>query len=481
MKKDSASIFSASLKCVLPTTAVPDTTSAEATVVGDLMGDMLNNLEGLIQMSYGCGEQNLLNLVPDIVALIYLEKTGKITDTLRSKAIAYAEDGYQRQLTYRHSDGSFSAFGESDPSGSTWLTAYTIKTFLMARPYIAIDSNVITTGMDYFINQRQNSDGSFREEGNVIHKDMQGGSSAGLAMTAYVSIVLSEIMAEFPSCQQARDKALDYIALNLDTSDIYAVAISSYALYLGNHAKFNDVYAVLLSRAIETPDMIRWEKPITNPPDQNCWWWNAQPRSVDIEMTSYALLLILNKDLTKAVKIAKFLVSQKNAFGGYGSSQDTVVGVKSLADFSVKFNAAAGTMNIVMTPDLGAVINAQVNPTNMVTLQSFTLNNLARQLAVSTGAGSTGSAIVSLTCRFYEITDETKPRFVITHQFIRSCKNFLRSHVCLTYIARDGDAESNMALVTMTLLSGYTYDSDTVLDKNVVKVGEPNLISKDIF
>jgi len=29
--------------------------------------------------------------------------------------------GYQRELTYQRSDGSFSAFGNSDPAGSIWL------------------------------------------------------------------------------------------------------------------------------------------------------------------------------------------------------------------------------------------------------------------------------------------------------------------------------------------------------------------------
>lgn len=32
------------------------------------------------------------------------------------------EIGYQRELTYRHNDGSFSAFGMSDSNGSTWYT-----------------------------------------------------------------------------------------------------------------------------------------------------------------------------------------------------------------------------------------------------------------------------------------------------------------------------------------------------------------------
>lgn len=29
--------------------------------------------------------------------------------------------GYQREITYSHDDGSYSAFGKSDKSGTTWL------------------------------------------------------------------------------------------------------------------------------------------------------------------------------------------------------------------------------------------------------------------------------------------------------------------------------------------------------------------------
>jgi len=28
--------------------------------------------------------------------------------------------GYQRELTYKHNDGAYSAFGSRDSSGSTW-------------------------------------------------------------------------------------------------------------------------------------------------------------------------------------------------------------------------------------------------------------------------------------------------------------------------------------------------------------------------
>ena len=43
--------------------------------------------------------------------------------------------GYQRELNYRHSDGSFSAFGEMShmSEGSTWLTAFVLKVFAQVR------------------------------------------------------------------------------------------------------------------------------------------------------------------------------------------------------------------------------------------------------------------------------------------------------------------------------------------------------------
>lgn len=49
------------------------------------------------------------------------QNTNQLTQVIEGKALRYMETGYQQELTYRHPDGSFSAFGTNDPSGSTWL------------------------------------------------------------------------------------------------------------------------------------------------------------------------------------------------------------------------------------------------------------------------------------------------------------------------------------------------------------------------
>ena len=79
--------------------------------------------------------------------------------------------GYQRELTYQRNDGSFSAFGQSDSSGSMWLTAFVAKSFQKAQAFIYIDDEVIIKAVDWMI-RRQNRDGSFPEPGRIIHKEM---------------------------------------------------------------------------------------------------------------------------------------------------------------------------------------------------------------------------------------------------------------------------------------------------------------------
>ena len=82
--------------------------------------------------------------------------------------------GYQRELTYQRNDGSFSAFGQRDPSGSMWLTAFVAKSFQQARAFIYVDEETIYKAVDWMIT-RQNSDGSFPEPGHVLNKNMMVG------------------------------------------------------------------------------------------------------------------------------------------------------------------------------------------------------------------------------------------------------------------------------------------------------------------
>ena len=337
----SVPLVSFNLTCNLPPTALNGSITAFATVIGDLMGNVVNNLGSLIRMPYGCGEQLLYNLVRNIVVLIYLQTTNQLTTTIQTTAISYILSGYQSELSYRRTDSSFSAFGNSDAKGSTWLTSYVMKSFIWAKPFISIDQTVIDSGFSFIIS-KQNTNGSFREEGIVFHKDLQGGSGNGVAMTAYIVILLLENLQSYPQYTSNVNAALTYISTNLNPNDVYELTISAYALYLGvqsnlvAQATFQNVYNQLLSQRIETVDQIHWEKYVLYYP-----YWSV---SVNIEVTAYALLLIQNFDLPMSIKIATYLESKRNSFGGYTSSQDTVVGLTALARFAALISGSSGAV-----------------------------------------------------------------------------------------------------------------------------------------
>jgi hypothetical protein len=70
--------------------------------------------------------------------LVSSQNTNQLTAAVEGKALGYMERGYQQELTYRHSDGSFSAFGSKDDSGSTWFVALHLNIPLLAStPYLS--------------------------------------------------------------------------------------------------------------------------------------------------------------------------------------------------------------------------------------------------------------------------------------------------------------------------------------------------------
>ena len=57
------------------------------------MGPTLSNLDQLLRLPTGCGEQNMIKFAPNIFVMQYLQATDQITDELRQKALGYMKTG----------------------------------------------------------------------------------------------------------------------------------------------------------------------------------------------------------------------------------------------------------------------------------------------------------------------------------------------------------------------------------------------------
>ncbi|MCL6431492.1 MAG: alpha-2-macroglobulin [Anaerolineae bacterium] len=306
-------------------------------LTGSYLTQAIEGLEGLLQMPFGCGEQNMILFAPNVFVSRYLQETNQLKPEVMAKAESLMITGYQRELTYRRADGSFSAFGDSDPEGSLWLTAFVLKTFAQAKGLIYIDESVLESARAWIV-QHQNADGSFDPVGFVHHQEMLGGLQGKTALTAYVAVALHEA-----GDTQASARAVRYIEKALYKSDdVYTLALGTYALELAKSPKAQEAYDRLMKLAKEEDGALYWGDLIRAEPlaGEGQRLLPVDNRSAAVETTGYALLaLIEHGDRLNASRAARWLVSQRNAYGGYGSTQDTVVGLQALTRFAADSRA----------------------------------------------------------------------------------------------------------------------------------------------
>ncbi|MBI4286544.1 MAG: alpha-2-macroglobulin [Chloroflexi bacterium] len=319
----------------IPFDVVVDSGRAYLAVTASFLTQTLEGLEGLIQMPFGCGEQNMILFAPDVFITKYLQTSGQLKPEIMAKAEKLMITGYQRELTYRRSDGSFSAFGQNDKEGSLWLTAFVLKSFAQAKGLIYIDDNILDQARAW-ITAHQNKDGSFDVVGFVAHQEMMGGLSGKDALTAYVALALLEAGERTSS-----GRAVAYLEGRLNgMDDPYTLAITTYALELAQSGKKDEAYQKLMKLAQEDENGLHWGsgndiQPL-KPGQPQLMRYPVMPnRSAEIETTAYATLaLIQHKDAFNASRAAKWLVSRRNAYGGFGSTQDTVVALQALTEYS---------------------------------------------------------------------------------------------------------------------------------------------------
>lgn len=60
---------------------------------GDILGPSIHGLTSLIQIPYGCGEQNMISFAPNIYVLDYLTKKKQLTESLKEKALSFMRQG----------------------------------------------------------------------------------------------------------------------------------------------------------------------------------------------------------------------------------------------------------------------------------------------------------------------------------------------------------------------------------------------------
>uniref|UniRef100_A0A803SQL7 Complement C3 n=1 Tax=Anolis carolinensis TaxID=28377 RepID=A0A803SQL7_ANOCA len=316
---------------------VPGTeTETKISVQGDPVANIIENsidgssLNHLIQIPYGCAEQNMMRMTPTVIATHYLDATNqweKVGVNRRPEAMKLIQQGYAQELTYKKPDHSYASWIRG--ISSTWLTAYIVKVFALASTIVSTISDQIVCGsVKWLILERQRPDGIFHDEAPAISGSMVGGyrgAEPEVSLTAFVLVALLESRSlckkHVNILDSSINKASNYLLKKYGKLQRpYTTALTAYALALAGELKDD---RVLMPRSLSLYlDGNSWEE------------YNAH--TYNIESTSYALLSLLKmKKFERTGNIVKWLTKQRFYGGTYGQTQATIMVFQALAQYEI--------------------------------------------------------------------------------------------------------------------------------------------------
>ncbi|NXI85306.1 A2ML1 protein, partial [Rhipidura dahli] len=457
----------------IPANILESSQRAHVTVMGDILGNALQNLDSLLAMPYGCGEQNMVRFAPNIYIQQYLEKTGQLLPDIRTKAQGFLQSGYQRELLYKHDDGSYSAFGKGDSEGNTWLTAFVLKSFGQARAYVAIEERHITDALRW-LRQHQRPSGCFRSVGKLFNNALQGGVSDELSLSAYVTAAMLEL--GLPTMEPAVSSALKCLEAS-PTDNPYTQALLAYVFGLaGLREQQRAQLQRLAQHSISAEGQLYWSRKGQHQKASEPSWAAAAP--AEVEMTAYVLLAYLAQpsvspaDLGTAAQIVRWLCQQQNPYGGFASTQDTVVALQALAKYATLTYGSNGDFTVTVTSPKGTAQDFVLDSSNRLVLQRAALPELPGTYGLR--ARGQGCALVQVTLRYnvppppssgvFELRVQTEP--------LPGTQN---PQFLLRLWARySGERPAtNMVVIEAKLPSGYSPDK-----KSVVELKRQSLVKK---
>ncbi|NWS43257.1 CD109 protein, partial [Probosciger aterrimus] len=466
---------SKTLDFTFPSDVVSGSERVQVTAVGDLLGPSINGLSSLIKMPYGCGEQNMISFAPNVYVLQYLTKTRQLREDIKSKAVSFMRKGYQRQLLFQRDDGSFSAFGNDDPSGSTWLSAFVLRCFLQARPFIDIDQDVLTDTAKWIV-RHQKLNGEFHEPGKVLHSDLQGGTNNRVTLTAYI---MSSLLG-FTDKQHAYviKSATNFLEDKLEEgiSDNYTLALVTYALSWAKSIKAKEALNILNQRAEHQvcfeygiENKLRTSKTVLIKSIQNRMKIHnkARPFSLNYHVPDGNTMMLL-----------------KNITCQFSHVMCTLVALQALSLFATLTTAGRTEMDLTVTaPSLKIPEIFSIDTRNRFLLQTKELDPV-QPMTITVAAEGTGFAVFQLNIIYNTKHTDQKFRSVQNQEAFdlnvdvkddKDDKNHLTLNVCTRYLGSGTAPRSGMVLMEVGLLSGFSVSPDFIpLDNTVKKMEKEN-------
>jgi len=317
-----------------PANAIPESGTVFVRLYPGPLSQVVEGMDSLLRMPYGCFEQTSSSTYPNVLALDYMKRTKKATPEISAKAEGYIGSGYQRLLTFEVQGGGFSWFGNA-PANKI-LTGYGLMEFSDMAKVHDVDDRVIRRTQQWLAMQQQ-ADGSWRPDASFINEGATNRyNSDALRITAYIAWALNATGYQGP----AVDNAKRYIESHLPAAakpDAYTLAVlANFATGYGKDAGFTaEAMRLLVDARTEQGDQTWWKSEETG--------MYATGVSAAVETTGLAVQALLKQGSESAIaaKAMNYIVAKKDAAGTWGSTQATIMALRAMLLAAEKGGATA--------------------------------------------------------------------------------------------------------------------------------------------
>ncbi len=328
--------------------AIPEAGTVFVRLYPGPLSQVVEGMDTLLRMPYGCFEQTSSSTYPNVLALDYMKRTKKAAPEVSAKAEGYIASGYQRLLTFEVPGGGFSWFGNA-PANKI-LTSYGLMEFSDMSKVHDVDARLIQRTQQWLASQQQ-PDGSWKPDASFINEGATNRfNSDVLRITAYIAWSLEVTGYRGPAVANA----LRFIESRLNANakpDVYTLAVlANFAADYAKAAAFTgQVMQLLLDARTEQNDQVSWSGAETS--------MYATGTSAAVETTGLAVQALLKSGSNSAVvsKAINYIVSKKDAAGAWGSTQATIMALRALLLSTEKGGATAkGTVEVLLNGKVAA-------------------------------------------------------------------------------------------------------------------------------
>jgi hypothetical protein len=310
----------------LPATWVKGTLKCQVNVYPSTLADLQKGLDALLREPCGCFEQTSTSNYPNLLILHYLKESDQAKPELERRARDLLARGYEKLTSFECTDTARNAkqgyewFGGTAPAHEA-LTAYGLMEFRDMAQVFDVDKSMLERTRAYLLSRRDGK-GGFQRNPRAL--DTFGAAPEDVT-NAYIVWSLTE-----GGKDDDVSKELSALSARAEESkDPYFLSLVANSLI--NRAKTAEGTALLKKVADVQKDDGHLDAQTTS-------ITHSGGRDLQIETTALAVLGwlkanpgVFQQPVQKAIK---WIGQQRGGYGGFGSTQSTILALKALIGYT---------------------------------------------------------------------------------------------------------------------------------------------------